>query len=78
MRIVRYIAYLIAALWIASILWASEYCFLHGCSGQNGNNIDGFLLAFALAPIGAPAFIWSLILLFRWARRKSPNKPHQS
>ena len=65
MRILRYIAFVIAALWIFSILWAADYCLMHGCSGPNGNNIDGFLLAFALAPIGLPSLIWSLFILLR-------------
>jgi hypothetical protein len=65
MRIVRAIAFVIAAVWILSILWAADYCVVHGCSGPNGNNIDGFLPAAALAPIGAPAFIWSLVMIVR-------------
>jgi hypothetical protein len=73
MRILRYVALAVAALWIFSILSAVEYCFVHGCSGPNANNIDGFLPVVALAPIGAPAFIWSLVIFFRWARRKSSN-----
>jgi len=61
MRILRTIAYVIAGLWMFSILWAGEYCLSHGCSGPNGNNIDGFLPAVAFAPVGAPAFIWSFV-----------------
>ena len=68
MRFIRYIAFVVAALWIFSILWAAEYCAAHGCSGVNGNNIDGFLVAAALAPVGLPALIWSLLILFRTAR----------
>ncbi len=70
MRILRYIAMVIAVLWIVLILWAAEYCFVHGYSGPNGNNIDGFLPAFGLAPIGAPALVWSLIILFRRGKLK--------
>lgn len=72
MRVLRYIAFVIAALWIFSILWAADYCSVNGCSGANANNIDGFLLAFALAPIGLPSLIWSLVILVRAIRaRKS-------
>ncbi|HLY42564.1 MAG TPA: hypothetical protein VKR52_15215 [Terracidiphilus sp.] len=70
MRIVRYIAFVVAALWIFSILWAADYCRVHGCSGVNGNNIDGFLLAAALAPIGLPALIWSVFILIGTIRRR--------
>lgn len=78
MRVLRSIAFVIAALWVFSVLWASEYCLIHGCSGPTGNNIDGFLPAFALAPIGVPAFIWTLVILLRWAWRKLSNAPHKS
>jgi hypothetical protein len=77
MRVFRYIAVAIAVLWMLSTLWAADYCRIHGCSGANGNNIDGFLLAFALAPIGAPAFIWSCVIFVRWIRRKSSNTPRR-
>jgi hypothetical protein len=70
MRIVRYIAFVIAALWIFSILWAVDYCVMHGCSGPNGNNIDGFLPAFALAPVGVPSLIMEPF-------DSAPNHPSQ-
>jgi hypothetical protein len=70
MRALKFIAFAIAALWILSILWAGDYCVVHGCSGANGNNIDGFLPAFGLAPIGLPAVIWSLVIFVRWVMRK--------
>ena len=70
MRVARFIAVVIAALWIFTILWAADYSFIHGCSGSSGNNIDGFLPAFALAPIGVPAAVWSLLILFRATRAK--------
>jgi hypothetical protein len=78
MRILRYIAFVIAVLWIFSILLAAHYCVINGCSGANGNNIDGFLPAVALAPFGAPALIWSLVILLRWAWRKSSNVSKKS
>lgn len=68
---VRYIAFVIAAVWVFSILWAADYCFTHGCSGANGNNIDGFLPAFALAPIGVPALIWCLFVLLRASQARN-------
>ena len=70
MRIIRYFAFAIAALWIFSILWAADYCLMHGCSGPNGNNIDGFLPTLALAPIGAPALVWRLLMLLRTAQAR--------
>ena len=70
MRILRYVAFAITALWAFTILWAANYCFVHGYSGPNGNNIDAFLPAFALAPFGAPALIWSLVILLQTMRAK--------
>jgi hypothetical protein len=78
MSFLRYIAFVIAVLWVLLVLSAAEYCLVHGCSGPNGNNIDGFLPAFALAPIGAPALIWSFVILLRWAGRKLSNAPRKS
>lgn len=78
MRILRYIAFVIAVLWIVLVLSAVEYCLVHGCSGPNGNNIDGFLAAFALAPIGVPALIWSIVILLRWAVCKLSNAARKS
>jgi hypothetical protein len=77
MRILKYIAFVIAGVWVFSILWALQYCQIHGCSGPNGNNIDGFLPAFAFAPIGGPAFLWSLVICIRWAWRTLSNPPHK-
>ena len=68
MRILRNIAYVVSAIWIFSILWAGEYCWAHGWSGVNGNNIDAFLPAFGLALLGLPAVILSLLFLFRVIR----------
>ena len=70
MRVLRYLAFVITAVWILSIVFAAGYCLVNGCSGASGNNIDGFLPAFGLAPIGLPAFIWTVAIFIRWVWHK--------
>jgi len=70
MRVLRYLAFVITAVWLFSVLFAADYCLVNGCSGASGNNIDGFLPAFGLAPIGLPAFIWTVAIFIRWVWHK--------
>src|SRR5579864_6831172 len=51
------ISYFIALLYILSILWPSIYCLRHGCRGPE---LDAFMPAFALIPIGGIATAFSL------------------
>jgi hypothetical protein len=74
MRVLKYLAFLITAVWMFSILFAVNYCFANSCSGSSGNNIDGFLPAFGLAPIGLPSFIWTVVIFVRWIWRKSSKR----
>jgi hypothetical protein len=52
------IAYFIAIIFILSILWPSLYCLSNGCRGPG--ELDAFMPAFLLAPIGAIATTFSL------------------
>ncbi len=51
------ISYFIAIVYIASILWPSIYCLRHGCKGPG--ELDAFMPAFALIPIGGIATVFS-------------------
>jgi hypothetical protein len=51
------ISYFVAIVYILSILWPALYCFQHGCRGPE---LDAFMPAFALTPIGAIATAFSL------------------
>jgi hypothetical protein len=50
------ISYFIAIAYILSILWPSIYCLRHGCRGPE---LDAFMPAFALIPIGGIATVFS-------------------
>jgi hypothetical protein len=52
------IAYCIAIIFVLSILWPSVYCFTNGCRGPG--ELDAFMPAFLLIPIGAVATAFSL------------------
>ena len=52
------ISYLIAIIYIVSIVLPSLYCLRHGCRGPG--EIDAFMPAFALTPLGAIATAFSL------------------
>ncbi len=52
------ISYLIAIVYIFSILLPSLYCYRHGCRGAGEG--DAFMPAFFLAPLGAIATAFSL------------------
>jgi hypothetical protein len=51
------ISYLIAIVYILSILFAADYCFRHGCKGPE---LDAFMSAFMLTPVGAIGTAFSL------------------
>ena len=52
------IAYFIASVYILSILLPAVYCFRHGCRGPG--ELDAFMPAFLLTPIGTIATAFSL------------------
>jgi hypothetical protein len=51
------IGYLVAVVYILSIAWPTLYCFKDGCRGPE---LDAFMPAFALTPIGAIATAFAL------------------
>lgn len=70
-KAVRYLAFGAAGIWLLLLIYPSGYCLKYGCYGPvGGQNIDGFLPAFAFAPIGGPALLWSLYALVKrlWQR----------
>jgi len=52
------ISYFIAIVYILSILLPSIYCLRHGCKGPG--ELDAFMPAFMLTPVGAIATAFSL------------------
>ena len=52
------ISYFIAIVYILSIVLPSIYCSQHGCKGPG--DLDAFMPAFALTPLGALATAFSL------------------
>ncbi len=56
-RLVLIIAYIIGGLWILSLVLPASYCLQHHCSGPD---YDGFMPAFAIAPIGGLAALIAL------------------
>jgi hypothetical protein len=62
------ISYVIATVYIVSILLPSYYCFSHGCKGPG--ELDAFLPAFGLTPPGAIATGFSLHNAIRHIRKK--------
>lgn len=52
------VSYLIAVVYIFSILLPSIYCFRHGCRGPG--ELDAFMPAFAFTPFGTIATAFSL------------------
>ena len=52
------ISYLVAIVYTLSILLPSVYCFQHGCTGPA--ELDAFLPAFGLIPLGSIATVFSL------------------
>lgn len=52
------ISYLIATVYVLSIILPADYCLQHGCRG--GGDGDAFMPAFFLTPMGAIATAFSL------------------
>jgi hypothetical protein len=52
------ISYFVAIIFVFSIVLPSLYCWRHGCRGPG--ELDAFMPAFALAPLGAIAAAFSL------------------
>jgi hypothetical protein len=48
-KVVIGICYFIAIVFILSVLWPAFYCFTHGCKGPD---LDAFMPAFFLTPLG--------------------------
>ena len=67
-RIGLAISYFIAILYILSILWPSYYCLRHGCKGPG--ELDAFMPAFALIPIGGIATGFSLRHAIQQTRKR--------
>jgi hypothetical protein len=61
------ISYLVAIVYILSIVSPSIYCFQHGCRGPEG---DAFMPAFFLAPVGTIATAFSLHNAIRNIRKR--------
>ena len=61
------ILYFIAVVYIVLILWPCLYCLQHGCRGPA--ELDAFLPAFALTPLGAIATAFSLRDAIRQIRK---------
>jgi len=62
------ISYFITSVYILSILLPSIYCLRHGCRGPG--ELDAFMPAFGLTPIGAIATAFSLHNAVKQIRKK--------
>lgn len=62
------ISYFIATVYVLSILLPSIYCLRHGCRGPG--ELDAFMPAFALTPLGAIATAFSLHNAIQHIRRR--------
>lgn len=62
------ISYFIAGVYVFCILDPAFYCWQHGCHGPE---LDGFMPAFFLTPIGAIASVFCLYHSVQNIRRKS-------
>jgi hypothetical protein len=64
------ILYFIAIVYLFSILWPCLYCLQHGCKGPA--ELDAFLPAFGLTPLGAIATAFSLRSAIQQIRKRQP------
>ncbi len=64
------ISYFVAVVYILSILWPALYCLEHGCRGPE---LDAFMPAFALTPVGAIGTAFALHNTIQNIRKKSPS-----
>ncbi len=65
-QLLRGFGFLVAILFVAAILFTQYQCPIPACTG---NDIDAWLLPAALAPIGIPALIWSIVFVVKRYRR---------
>jgi len=63
------ISYFIAVVYIFPILLPAVYCYRHGCKGPG--ELDAFMPAFALTPVGVIGTAFSLRDAIQRIRRKS-------
>jgi len=68
-RIGLTISYLIAAAYILSVVLPADYCLSHGCRGPG--ELDAFMPAFLLTPVGAIGTAFSLHHSIRNIRARS-------
>ena len=64
------ISYFIAIVYLFSIVWPCLYCLQHGCRGPA--ELDAFLPAFGLTPLGAIATAFSLRNAIHQIRKRQP------
>jgi hypothetical protein len=64
------ISYFIAIAYILSILWPSIYCLRHGCRGPE---LDAFMPAFALIPIGGIATAFTFLHSIQQIRKRESS-----
>ncbi len=62
------ISYFVAIVFILSILLPSIYCLRHGCTGPG--ELDAFMPAFMLTPVGAIATVFSLYNAIQQIRKR--------
>ena len=62
------ISYFIAIVYVLSILLPSIYCLRHGCRGPG--ELDAFMPAFGLTPLGAIATAFSLYNAIQHIRKR--------
>jgi hypothetical protein len=67
-KLVLAVSYILAFVFILSILLPAFYCLSHGCKGPG--ELDAFMPAFAFAPLGAIATVFSLVHAIQNIRHK--------
>jgi uncharacterized membrane protein (DUF485 family) len=66
------ISYFVAIIFVFSIVLPSLYCWRHGCRGPG--ELDAFMPAFALAPLGAIATAFSLHNAIQHIRKRQSSR----
>jgi hypothetical protein len=72
-RVCLTIAYFVAVVYILSILMPAVYCLQHGCKGPG--ELDAFMPAFMLTPVGAIGTAFSLHNAIQNIRKRSSWSP---
>ena len=72
-RVFLAIAYFVAVVYILSILMPAVYCFQHGCKGPG--ELDAFMPAFMLTPVGAIGTAFSLHNAIQNIRKQNSWSP---